>query len=263
MSRPVQPRLLGALVAALALLGPLQAGAWGFEGHRLIAALAEAQLSPAARAEARRLLALEPGATLSSISTWADVHRSPRSGRWHYINFPEGDCSYRPARDCADGACVVEALNRQTALLASAAGDAERLLALKYVVHMVGDVHQPLHAGHGSDKGGNRLQLQAFGRGSNLHALWDSGLIMNREGGPQALRAALAPALQGEARPQAPAAAAWALESCRIVEAPDFYPAARHVGAEYRDAQQPRLDARLKAAAQRLAATLNEALKPQ
>jgi hypothetical protein len=254
--------LLGAL--CLLLAAPPSARAWGFEGHRMIASLAEPQLSPVARAELRRLLAQEPGATLSSISTWADEHRSPASGRWHYVNFPAGDCEYRPARDCANGACVIEALNRQTALLASAkADDAKRLLALKYVVHLVGDVHQPLHAGHAADQGGNRLQLRAFGRGSNLHALWDSGLIASHDGGAPALQAQLAAVLHAEARPQAPAAAAWALESCRLVEAPDFYPATRRVGTAYRDAQRATLEARLKAAARRLAAVLNDSLKPR
>jgi nuclease S1 len=190
-----RPALLGA--ACLLLASAPSARAWGFEGHRMIASLAEQQLSRAARAEVRRLLAQEPGATLSSISTWADEHRSPASGRWHYVNFPPGHCDYQPARDCAGGACVIEALNRQTALLASRTDDAKRLRALKYVVHLVGDVHQPLHAGHAADKGGNTLQLRAFGRGSNLHALWDSGLIASQEGGAQALQQQLAPALRG------------------------------------------------------------------
>lgn len=249
-------------VAALLLLAvPLAAQAWGFEGHKLIASLAERQLSPAARAEVQRLLAQEPGATMASVSTWADEHRSPTTGPWHYVNFPAGDCSYVPVRDCADGACVIEALHRQTARLKSRRNDdAERLLALKYVIHFVGDIHQPLHAGHAHDKGGNSHQLQAFGRGSNLHSLWDTGLIMNRDGGAQALREQLAGAPAREASPAAPRAAAWALESCRIVAQTDFYPEGRHVGAEYRDAHAATLEARLQAAAERLAAALNEAL---
>ena len=71
------------------------------------------------------------------------------------------------------------AIDRQAEVLKSNALPEKRLNALKYLVHLAGDVHQPLHAGYLNDKGGNTYQLQAFMRGSNLHALWDSGLIKN------------------------------------------------------------------------------------
>lgn len=82
-------------------------------------------------------------------------------------------CSYERVRDCADGRCVVEGIERYVAVLRSKASDAERLVALKYVVHLIVDVHQPLHLGLREDKGGNLAQVQAFGRGSNLHRVWD------------------------------------------------------------------------------------------
>ena len=155
------------------------AQAWGSQGHQVIAGLALSQLTPKARAEVDKLLALEPGKTLVSLSTWADEHRSPATARWHYVNFPRDSCSYLPQRDCPDGQCVVAAIDRQTEVLKSDAPPEKRLNALKYLVHLVGDVHQPLHAGYLDDKGGNTYQLQAFMRGSNLHAFWDSGLIKN------------------------------------------------------------------------------------
>lgn len=126
---------------------------------------------------------------MASVSTWADEVRSRETAAWHYVNPPDGSCSYEPARDCPGGNCVVEAINGQVAILKSRASDAERLVALKWVVHLVGDVHQPLHAGFKGDKGGNRYQVQAFGRGMNLHSLWDGGLIRNRVGGTDALPA--------------------------------------------------------------------------
>lgn len=79
---------------------------WGKEGHQVVANMAETQLSAKARAEVDRLLALETGATLS-ISTWADEHRSPTTGSWHYVNFPRDTCTYDALRDCPDGNCVV------------------------------------------------------------------------------------------------------------------------------------------------------------
>lgn len=180
--------------SALSLVTSLlvtQAMAWGTEGHQVIASLAAAQLSAKARTEVVRLLALEPGATLSSISTWADERRNPSTGAWHYVNFPRDTCTFDAQRDCPDGSCVVGAIEKQLEILASGAPEEARLRALKYVVHFVGDIHQPLHAGYYDDKGGNKYQLQAFMRGSNLHALWDTGLIRNLSEDADALSARL------------------------------------------------------------------------
>lgn len=172
-----------------ALSASSTAHAWGAEGHRLIADLADVQLTAVARAEVARLLAAEPGATMASVSTWADEIRSRETASWHYVNPPRGSCSYDRVRDCEDGHCAVDALDKQIAVLKSKSADGERLRALKWVIHLVGDIHQPLHAGFKVDKGGNLYQVQAYGRGTNLHALWDGILIRKRPGGLDALRA--------------------------------------------------------------------------
>lgn len=229
----------------------------------MIANLAEQQLKPAAQAEVARLLALEPGSTLASVSTWADEHRSPQTGPWHYVNFPrDAACVYEPLRDCESGACVVAAIERQTAVLRSASADATRLKALKYVVHLIADVHQPLHAGFADDRGGNSYQVHGFGRGSNLHALWDSGLILNRPGAAAGLQAQIGAgkALKVNMPSKTSAPAQWASESCRIVTAAGFYPDGHKVDQAYADAHDEPLRAQLAAAAQRLAEVLNESL---
>jgi nuclease S1 len=229
--------------------------AWGENGHKIIAILADAQLSPAARKEVSRLLALEPGQTLSSISTWADEHRNPATAAWHYVNFPRGDCNYDPERDCPGGKCVVGAIDRQIETLRTAGDDAKRLTALKYLVHFIGDIHQPLHAGFGDDRGGNRYQLQAFMRGSNLHAVWDSGLIKALQQENDAIVKGLL------IRPMPPAATAFtaagaAEESCRIVSKAGFYPD-RLVTPEYVERYTPVMLFQLALAGSRLAQTLN------
>lgn len=250
---------------AAALLAASQAAlAFGGVGHRLIAEMAEARLSPAARAEATRLLAQEPGATLVSVSTWADENRSLGTARWHYVNFHRGEpCQYQPARLCIEGDCVVGALEKQIALLASTAPDAERLLALKYVVHLVADVHQPLHAGFFDDRGGNSFQLQAFDRGTNLHSLWDTGMLINWPGGEDAFK------LAAKAAPASPAPVSqavegtpvsWAEESCRIVAQEGFYPDKRTLDAAYPERWGATLLQRVQGASQRLAEVLNTAL---
>ncbi len=246
-----------AVACTLAL--PMPVYAWGADGHRIVARLAQGQLSPAARAEVTKLLALEPGATLESVSTWADETRAPGTAPWHYVNFPRAAaCSYDSASMCAGGQCVVGAIEQQLAVLTSTATDEERLRALKYIVHFVGDVHQPLHAGYADDRGGNSYQLQAFGHGTNLHSLWDSGLILNWPGGLAALFDAAAADKSAVSAAGDPAA--WAEESCRIVEQSGFYPATHKLEPEYAQRWAPTLVHQLAAAGNRLARVLNGAL---
>ena len=285
-------RLLARLIAPLALValwgvGTTPARAWGVQGHQVVAGIAWQGLSPGAREEATRLLTLEPGQTLVSIATWADEHRGPATAPWHYLNFPRGPCRFDAARDCPDGQCVVGAIERQRAILASKATDAERLQALKYLVHFVADVHQPLHAGYQDDRGGNTVQLRFLMRGSNLHALWDKGLIEQLGLDNEALIAAAHSQLAAQVRSQvhaqthlqtqalaqsqsqstAPApsdiglanAIDMAEESCRIVAQPGFYPQGDPSPA-YVARMTPVLLQRLALAGQRLAALLNQAL---
>lgn len=236
----------------------MPAHAWGTDGHQVIAALAERQLSPTARDAANRLLSLEPGETLVTISTWADEHRNPSTAPWHYVNLPKADCTYKQERDCPDGKCVVEAINRQLEVLQSSEPDTKKLIALKYVVHLVGDVHQPLHAGFAEDRGGNAYQLEAFKRGTNLHALWDTGMIkhLTEENGP------LLPNLKmsSEAVKQPWSSKQAAEESCDIVSLPDFYPSSK-LEAKYIQRFAPVLKDRLTLAGARLARVLNQVLR--
>lgn len=233
--------------------------AWGTQGHQVIASLALTKLTPAARKEVDRLLAVEPGATLQSISTWADEHRNPASGPWHYVNFPRDICSYDAMRDCPAGKCVVGAIEKQVAILEFEVSDEKRLTALKYLVHFVGDVHQPLHAGYLDDKGGNKYQLQAFMRGSNLHALWDTGLIRNLALDSDALANRLLGSM-GATSGQNLSMSIAAEESCKIVGMPGFYPE-RKVGMDYLEKFTPVMEGRVTLAGARLAALLNKLLR--
>jgi hypothetical protein len=242
---------LGLMMAMLATNGYT----WGGEGHQVVASLAATQLTAKARAEVDRLLAIEPGETLQSISTWADEHRNPATGPWHYVNFPRNTCTYDAARDCPDGHCVVGVIGKQLEVLASNAPDEARLKALKYVVHFVADVHQPLHAGYADDKGGNSYQIQAFEKGSNLHAMWDSGLIKNLHEDVGALTRRLI------SKGHAPSAIDLnvvhaAEESCKIVGTEGFYPE-RKVGQDYVQRYTPVMEQRLTLAGTRLASLLN------
>ncbi|MDO8772728.1 MAG: S1/P1 nuclease [Burkholderiaceae bacterium] len=253
-------RAAGLGLLLVGLLGlPLTAQAWGTQGHQVVANLAQARLSSPARREVERLLALEPGETLASVSTWADKHRSPKTAAWHYVNFPCDSCHFVPERECPDGKGVVYAIDEQLQTLTSQAPAALRLTALKYLVHLVADVHQPLHAGYLDDKGGNTYQRQAFMRGSNLHALRDSGLIryLNEDTETMSTRLLDMP-LSDRAHDVNVVHAAQ--ESCRIVGIPELYPD-RKVGLDYNARFTPTMEQRLPLAGARLAHMLNRAFK--
>lgn len=234
--------------------------AWGVEGHQVVALTANSQLSPKAKSEVSKLLLLEPGSNLVSISTWPDEHATKITARWHYINFPKGSCLYIPERDCPEGNCVIAALHQQTQILGSKESDEKRLLALKYIVHFMGDIHQPLHAGYIEDKGGNNYQIQAFGNSTNLHALWDSGLIKNLNKSTNALSLDLLSSkmISGNKFNIDPLNAA--TESCNIAHEPNFYPT-RVVDQQYINHYTPILMSRLKLAGERLAQLLNDTLQ--
>lgn len=244
---------------SLVLFWPLQARGWGADGHRIIAELAERQLQPRTAAEVRRLLSLEPGATLGSVASWADQVRTEADARWHYVNMPpEVHCHYVAERDCPNGECVVGAIERQLAILKSKAPDDERLRALKYLVHFMGDVHQPLHAGHAADQGGNTFQLQAFGHGTNLHALWDTGLLTNFPHGVGALEQVVANRTTSGAFGNP---TQWAEQSCRIVQQAWFYPRTHVLDEEYVTRAKPIVERQLRLAAVRLAVLLDRVLE--
>lgn len=167
--------LLGALVSP--------AYAWGPKAHELVAAIAENELTPRAKAEIAELLDHEPDAaarSLMGIANWADAVRPSRreTGPWHYVNVPLSADTYDAQRDCPAGNCVVAKVEE----FARRLGDRTllrpvRAEALKYLIHFVGDIHQPLHCADNEDRGGNEVKVILRGRTKKLHQVWDSGII--------------------------------------------------------------------------------------
>jgi hypothetical protein len=152
---------------------------FGVLGHQVIAAMAEDMLTPKAKAEVKALLAPAGGAgTLASISTWADEVRMlrPETRPWHYVTIQITAPGYDSAQ--ADSMDAIKALKRQSSILARPQADRyAREEALKWMVHLVGDLHQPLHAGEDHDKGGNLAQVRLNRRSYNLHEVWDYVLL--------------------------------------------------------------------------------------
>ncbi len=150
---------------------------WGLNGHRVVAAIAERHLTPAARSQVQRLLG---SVSLARISNWADSYRGTPEGRhtapWHYVNIPEGEAYPDTVFELPSD--LVQALRFNEGRLADPAlATEERVVALRFLVHFVGDAHQPLHAGLASDRGGNLVQVRWFGTPTNLHSVWDSDLF--------------------------------------------------------------------------------------
>jgi hypothetical protein len=174
-----------AIMFALASAG--NAYGWGQEGHSIVAELAQHRLTDASVSALQKLLGRN--VSLASIASWADDYRAehPETGGWHFVNIPDDRATYDPAVDCAKQNCAVDAITHFTAVLGDCAKTAEEQTeALKFIVHFVGDIHQPLHSTDRADpytrkddQGGNLVKVTFFGADTNLHAVWDTGLIMH------------------------------------------------------------------------------------
>ena len=276
--------LLATALATVSVAGP--AAAWGALGHRLVGELAERHLDPRARAEVAQLLQGEADPSLAGVSNWADELRTQdperfkATSRWHYINAEGGGCAFDVARDCPADDCVVAALEAQRLILADRSQPlAARRDALKFIVHFVGDVHQPMHAGDRDDSGGNRFQVslrtplepEAYARknyvdgvmGTNLHSVWDFYVLAGLGLGFRDYAARL-DALPWPRYPQPSPndflPKAWAGESCRLIETRALYPAQPAIDHGYLDSMRPLAEQRLRQAAWRLAQLLDQTL---
>ena len=280
-------------VSLALLLTPSPAFAWGYEGHEIIATIARAELTPTVRAKVDEILAADTDTLtrpdMVSRATWTDAWRSAghrETAQWHFVDteldgpnlksacfgFPTAanPASAGPATDC-----VVDKIREFKAELASqTTTTTERLLALKYVLHFVGDVHQPLHASDNHDRGGNCVLISLGGsRSANLHAYWDTGVIesslgKNVDAAATSLRSSITTTQRRQW--QQGDAAAWATESFQVARsvaytigslagcASDVAPIAFPAG--YEAAAQAAAHVQLQRAGIRLAMVLNTAL---
>ena len=254
--------LLLAMLGLVATAAP-PARAWGDLGHEVVAELAARELGPQARAMVEDLLGDRASQAMRENASWADRIRALEglgmTAPFHYLNFPRGECRYVARRDCPGGRCIVGALERFSGQLRDSSDREQRIEALKWVLHLVADIHQPLHAGFGDDRGGNDVQLRFEGEGTNLHALIDSGLLRQRRLGALDYADALQaehPAPPAEATrwdPDAPVR--WAEQSCQLVAG--LYPPGQRIDRAYAERERPLLEARLVLSAHRLARLLD------
>ncbi|MEO9482868.1 MAG: S1/P1 nuclease [Ekhidna sp.] len=150
---------------------------WGATGHRIVGLIAEYHLSKKAKKNIEKVLGFE---TLAEVSNYMDLIKSDGTYRhmsaWHYATIPEGK-TYAEVGTPEEGDVIATIERLMTELETKNFTDKDEAFALKCLVHLIGDIHQPLHVGNGEDRGANDVKLDYFWQSSNLHRVWDSQMI--------------------------------------------------------------------------------------
>lgn len=159
----------------------VQALPWGKTGHRVIGLIAERHLTKKAK---KNLVKVMGDETLAEVSNYMDFIRADdkydHMAPWHYCTIPDGQ-TYEEAGTPEEGDAVVTIERLIRELKSKEFTDEDEAFAIKLLVHLIGDIHQPLHVGNGLDKGGNAVKVDYFWSSSNLHRVWDSGIIDGQE----------------------------------------------------------------------------------
>jgi hypothetical protein len=169
------------VLAAAVLYAPLQSMAWGTQGHRICGQIAESYLTPKARAAVHAILGDQ---SIALASNWADFIKSDPAyaylSPWHYIDLNQ-KYTYPELVQFLNQDTNVDAYTKMNYLIGELKKKdlpkADKLLDLRMLIHIVEDVHQPMHVAHADDKGGNDFKVSWFGQPTNLHSVWDSQLI--------------------------------------------------------------------------------------
>tara|TARA_Y100001960_G_C14692839_1_gene837362 strand:- start:178 stop:1038 length:861 start_codon:yes stop_codon:yes gene_type:complete len=181
-------KTLALSLTMLTVLSSHKAIAWGQNGHRVIGEIADMHVTDKTKSALQPLLA---GSSLAQISTWPDEMRSSpehfwrkESGKWHYINIKDAKKMHQYVNTSIDSrdkvAHILDGIYYSINILKSNKSDLEsKKFALSFLVHLVGDSHQPFHAGRSEDRGGNLIKVSFFGKETNLHSTWDTHLIEN------------------------------------------------------------------------------------
>lgn len=165
----------------LSVIASLGLVSWGVKGHQAVAQIAENHLTPKTREAIQKIMGHE---SLSTASTWADEIRSnpayKGTGIYHYVNLPSGltfDQFTNAVKTMPEDNVYKIVLRCEHELRDSTISKSRRVIALRFLVHLIGDLHQPMHTSHADDKGGGTLSVMLMGYHYNLHSLWDEGLI--------------------------------------------------------------------------------------
>jgi len=169
--------LISIIIALLISSNTFSINFWGPTGHRTVGEIANNHIKRSTKRKIAKLLGNE---SLAFISTYGDEIKSDKKywkySAWHYVNFPF-NTDYEESTKNPKGDLVVGIKTCITILKNKKSSKKDKIFHLKMLVHLIGDLHQPLHVGRKEDKGGNTIQVQWFGVGTNLHHVWDEDMI--------------------------------------------------------------------------------------
>lgn len=175
--------LIGLFMSILLLAVSNNVGAYGQNGHRVVGQIAEWHLTPTAK---EAVLGLLSGDLLPEVTTWADEMRSNPDkawrarGKWHYISLETMD-EFKPQDYNGEVKDIYTAIRKSIDVLRDPASPSQQKeFYLRFLTHLIGDLHMPLHVGRAEDRGGNTIKVKFFGKEMNLHSLWDTHLIENQ-----------------------------------------------------------------------------------
>lgn len=267
-------RCLPLLSAAFIVAFSWPAAAWSPEGHQIVARLAASQLTKGAAAQVEDLLGDDADDAMAKASTFADELAAKRSNTkaWHFVNIPVAETAYSAERDCADGNCAVARLAADMKILADKAQPkAARAEALKFMIGLMADIHQPLRCSEYGNGHGAGVKVSIGGRTTNLLAVWDADIIKAMQlDVPQTVSLLSSKITPGQRKAWSRGTlVGWCEESAKIAKSgayDDLSGAATENGAivlavEYPDAKVKMTAEQLKKAGVRLAAAVNFALK--
>src|SRR5262249_26852047 len=246
--------------------------AWGEKGHKVVATIALNYLSENARSEVEDLLG--DTSQFVELSIWADQVRfsRPDTAPWHFVDIPFDGGAFNASRDCPNLDCVVAKIAEFTQTVGNKQlAKPVRAEALKWLIHFVGDVHQPLHSADDNDRGGNEVWVRIGGKTDRLHSLWDTGLVNQLGDTPTDIATALIGEISDVTAStwRTGTAADWANESFHIAHA-FIYARSRGKNTKstpiflpdsYFDDATPYVSQRIEMASVRLAWILNQGLR--
>lgn len=270
MNNSIRRVVCSALVLGIFSCYSLPACAWGEDGHKIVAMIAEQNIDPATVAQIKSILG--NGVSLADVANYADAVRDqfPKTYNYHFVDIPKKKDDYLPNRDCKmdpeKGDCVIAALPRfRDTILSPTSTPSQRAFALKFIIHLVGDMHQPMHCADNNDIGGNAVKVTWFGAQSTLHKVWDTRII----GRAQLSDEEFVQGLIDGSTPQERAAMRdgnmleWALESHKLAREVAYnIPANKKLGSNYYQQTWPIVDKQLLRGGMRLARVLDWLFAP-
>ncbi len=250
--------------AILAVTAQTPAHAWSRDGHRMVCAIALDVMSPTAREAAFGILDIDKAEEFLELCAWAERVKisQPETAPWHEMYLPNDATGIDIGRDCTADGCVVSRVIQDISTLKSDAPKEEKAVALRLLMHLIGDLHQPLNFGFAKDEGGHKIPATFLGRPTTVYDIWETGLLEAERVAPGGSLETLWLAHEVQTHPEP---LDWARESYFIMRAPATgylgNPGGLVFDERYVQQNRPVAMGQMEKAGVRLGLTLNNALR--